>query len=81
MNGIPQGSALGLVLCNILVRDTDTGIKGTLSTFANDINLCGALDMLEGRNAILRDLDTLESWAHVNLMKFNNAECKVLHLD
>ena len=43
--------------------------------------LWGAVDTPEGQNAIQRDLDRLEQWAHVNLKKFNKSQWKVLHLD
>jgi len=60
------------------VGNTDSGIQHTLSKFVDYTKLCGAIKVLEGRDAIQRDLDRLERWAHVNLGKFN--KCKVRHV-
>ncbi|GAB0189265.1 hypothetical protein GRJ2_001391800 [Grus japonensis] len=58
----------------------DSRIECTLSKFANTTKPCGAVDTLEGRDAIQRDLDRLERWARANRLKFNKAKCKVLHV-
>jgi len=70
MSGVPQGSVLGPIIFKIIISGISGGVRCTLSKFADDTNLCGAVDRSEGWHTIQRDLERLEQWAQENFMQF-----------
>jgi len=77
MSHVPHGSGMGLVLFNIFINDLESWIECILRRFADNTKLSDAVDTIEGKDAIERDLNKLKNRAHINLMRFNNAKCKV----
>ncbi|GAB0183827.1 hypothetical protein GRJ2_000848000 [Grus japonensis] len=76
VSGVPHGSVLGPAPFNIFVANVDSRIDCTLSKFADDTKLCGVVNTLEGRDAIQRDLDRLQRWAHANCMKLEQSQVR-----
>ncbi|GAB0205527.1 mitochondrial enolase superfamily member 1 [Grus japonensis] len=61
-------------------KKEDPGLEGVMSKFVDDTKLGGAVDSVEGGEALQRDLDRLENWAITNRMRFNKGKCWILHL-
>lgn len=73
------GSMLGLALFDIFVGGTAEGSR--VPKFADDTELFGEVDTLEGRNALWRHLAKLKKRVLVNFVKFNKARYKVWSQD
>jgi len=73
-------SVLAQMLFSIFINNIDSGIEFTLRKSVNDTKLHSVVNKHEGLGAIQRDLDRLEKLAQENLITFNKAKYKVLHL-
>ncbi|KAK4829117.1 LOW QUALITY PROTEIN: hypothetical protein QYF61_002155, partial [Mycteria americana] len=67
-------SVLGPILFNIFINDVHRGIECNPRKFVDDTKVSGAINTLVGRDAIQRDIDRLEEWACVNLMRFSKLQ-------
>ncbi|KAJ7421780.1 rna-directed dna polymerase from mobile element jockey-like [Willisornis vidua] len=56
-------------------------MEGIPSKFADATKVGGAVNSLEDREVLQRDLDKLEDCAITNHMRFNREKCQILHLE
>lgn len=64
---------------SIFTSKLDARIDHTISKFATDTELGGAVDSLKVHEALQRDVDRSEHWAFISRMKCNESKCWIRH--
>lgn len=76
-NGVPWRSVLEPVLLRVFANDLEDGIEYSLSMLAGYMTL-RAVNKLEGRISVQKDVNRLEKLADGNLMNFRKDKYTVL---
>ena len=79
-SGIPQGSVLGPILFLIYINDLPDNIKSDIYLFADDTKVFKKVSSKEEALELQQDIDILETWSQVWLLKFHPEKSKVLTL-
>ena len=80
LSGIPQGSVLGPTLFIIYINDILDKISSDGFLFADDTKIFRRILNKEDADALQSDLDALEEWSNIWLLRFNPEKCHVLSL-
>ena len=77
--GVPQGSALSLLLFLVYVNEFGTNFKSSISLFADDATLlCPSKNPSASRTTLSNDLRQLGMWFDLWSVTFNAAKSQVL---
>lgn len=77
----PWWSIMGQMPCNIFISDLSNGSEWTLAEFADDSKLWRALETLENKAVIQKDLDKLDEWSDRTFLEFRKGKRSILHLE
>ena len=80
ISGIPQGTVLGPVLFVIYINDLLDVISSDGFMFADDTKIFRKITSLADALMLQDDLQKLEEWSNIWLLKFNADKCHVLTL-
>ena len=77
---LPQGSVLGPVLVVLYINDLPVGITLSVKMFADDTKLYNDSSKEQGTQTLQDDLEKLQDWSDLWLLKFHPDKCCILKL-
>ena len=79
-SGVPQGSIIGPLLFVLFINDINENVsEGTnITLYADDTKIWREIHSKADNIILQHDINTLNSWALVNKMRFHPSKCKVL---
>ena len=78
LNGVPQGSVLGLLLFILYVNDIPNLIESNVKMFADDTKIYSVIKSFDDSLKLQHDIDRFMQWSSTWLLRFNAAKCKVM---
>ena len=79
-SGVPQGSVLGPLLFTLYINDIPNIVHTNLSFFADDSKIYSVIKTLEDSHQLQADLDNIQEWCQIWLLKLNLLKCKIMHI-
>ena len=81
LNGVPQGSILGILLFNIFLNDIFLSLqKCDLANYADDSTLNTSDKSISNMNSLSHDFTVWSKWFHNNFMVLNTSKCSFILL-
>jgi hypothetical protein len=79
-SGIPQGSVLDPLLFILFINDLPDRIKSDVYLFADDTKIFRNITDGEDKEILQDDLENLENWSNIWLLKFHPEKCKHMNI-
>ena len=80
ISGIPQGSVLGPLLFVIFINDLPNNVSSNVFLYADDTKIFNTIKSDDDVQILQKDLDNLEEWSNVWLLKFHPEKCKHMRI-
>ena len=80
LSGVPQGTVLGPILFVIYINDLLDQVNSDGVLYADDTKIFKTITCKEDAYSLQSDIDKLEAWTKIWLMKFHPGKCHALTL-